>query len=118
MYKLLALSLFLLVCCGRPLPTLDSINLEKWKQDKNGCLGYRAESIDRLNAQKEKLRGLSQDEIVQLLGRPDQNELYKRNQKFFFYALSPGKTCGTDSVSKKLSLRFNAMGLAKEVIIE
>lgn len=71
-----------------------------------------------LTKQKDKLKGLSQGDIVELLGRPDQNELYKRNQKFFYYLLTPGKECGSDSVAHRLSLRFNAMGFAKEVLVE
>ena len=59
-------------------------------------------------------------QIVKLLGRPDQNELSTRNQKFFYYFLEPAPACGTatDSLSARLSIRFNAVGLAKEVAIE
>jgi hypothetical protein len=118
MNKLAILSFFLLISCGNPLPHLENIDMEKWRLDKNGCSGIRMHSSQSLNSQKEKLRGLTQNEIVELLGRPDQNELYKRNQKFFFYHLSRGKECGVDSISLKLSIRFNAIGLAKEVMIE
>ncbi|MFM8911909.1 MAG: hypothetical protein ACKOE6_03170 [Flammeovirgaceae bacterium] len=118
MNKPSSLLLFLLVACGSPLPQLDGIDLEKWRTDKNGCQGERLRYLAPLQTQREKLKGLSQDEVVELLGRPDKNELYKRNQKFFFYSLSPGKECGTDSSHQQLSIRFNAMGLAKEVVIE
>ena len=74
--------------------------------------------MNALLRQKDKLKGLSQDDIVEVLGKPDQNELYKRNQKFFYYLLSPGKACGSDSTAHRLSLRFNAMGFAKEVLVE
>jgi hypothetical protein len=116
--RLFTLVFFALMACGKPLPTFDNLNLEKWKDDKNGCLGERALNLKSLESQKDKLKGLSQDDIVKLLGRPDQNELYKRNQKFFHYLLTPGKECGKDSTSLKLSLRFNAMGFAKEVVVE
>ncbi len=64
--------------------------------------------------------------IVSLLGNPDQNELYKRNQKFYTYFLQPGPGCAAanaapgdrDAAPKKLVIRFNAMGLAKEIIVE
>ena len=78
----------------------------------------RLKSIESLIRQKDKIKGLSQDDVVKLLGRPDQNELYKRNQKFFYYFLSPGKNCSLDSAGQRLSLRFNAMGFAKEVVVE
>jgi outer membrane protein assembly factor BamE (lipoprotein component of BamABCDE complex) len=57
-------------------------------------------------------------QIIALLGRPDQNELYSRNQKFYYYSLEPGKVCGMNSESKRLSVRFNATGRAKEIELE
>ncbi len=71
-------------------------------------------------AQQDKLLALEELQIVELLGKPDQNELYKRNQKFFYYYLQPSRECNPgDTLSpKRLSIRFNAMGLAKEVAIE
>lgn len=72
-----------------------------------------------LAAEIPKLKGLAEMDIIRLLGRPDQNELYKRNQKFYSYFISPGPPClTTDSASHKLVLRFNAMGYAQLVSIE
>ena len=113
-----ALFLIFLSACGKPLPSLDGIDLKAWKEDKNGCLNNRSQSIEMLIKQKEKLKSLDQTEMIQLLGRPDRNELYKRNQKFFYYFLEPGVACGVDKEPRKLSIRFNAVELAKEVIIE
>lgn len=117
------LSLYLLlvslVCaCERPLPTLEGIDLSQWKNDKNGCAGQRVPMIQSLQEQKNKLQGLTEMQIIGLLGRPDQNELYSRNQKFYYYSLEPGKACGKDSESKRLSVRFNATGRAKEIELE
>ena len=59
---------------------------------------------------------MSEMEIVELMGRPDQTELLKRNQKFFTYFITGGPGCAVaDSVVTLLTIRFNAMGLAKEV---
>jgi outer membrane protein assembly factor BamE (lipoprotein component of BamABCDE complex) len=109
---------FIAASCGKSLPTIDKIDLEKWRSDKWGCAKDRQQGLLVLTEQKEKLKGLSQDDIVKLLGRPDKNELYKRNQKFFYYYLTPGEKCGIDTATQRLSLRFNAMGFAKEVLIE
>jgi hypothetical protein len=109
---------FIFFACGKPLPTFENLDIAKWKEDKAACGKVRLETMEELTRQKDKLKGLSQDNIVELLGRPDQNELYKRNQKFFYYLLSPGKECGSDSTAHRLSLRFNAMGFAKEVLVE
>ena len=115
----LYLFLIVLVCaCERPLPTLEGIDLSQWKNDKNGCAGKRAPMIQPLQEQKNKLQGLTEMQIIALLGRPDQNELYSRNQKFYYYSLEPGKACGMNSESKRLSVRFNATGRAKEIELE
>jgi outer membrane protein assembly factor BamE (lipoprotein component of BamABCDE complex) len=121
MYKLhkLFVLVFFLTACGKSLPTLDQVDLNEWKSDKNGCDYKRVGMIEAIRTQREKLQGLEELQIVALLGKPDQNELFKRNQKFFYYYLQPGKPCGNDSIPPlKLSIRFNAMGLAKEVMVE
>ena len=121
MQKLVLFSLFfsLLLSCGKPLPTLDEIDLEKWKEDKAGCTMVRQTFINQLDQQREKIKSLSESEVVELLGRPDKNELLKRNQKFFYYYLEPSPTCPQGNLEfKKLMIRFNAIGLAKEVSIE
>jgi len=115
--KIIFLFAVLLVACGKPLPTLDGIDLKQWKEDRNGCNHFREKVIEKLVPQKDKLLGLSEDDVIGLFGRPDQNELYKRNEKFFKYFLEPGPSCGKDSSDVILSIRFNSVGLAKETAI-
>ncbi|HWA35013.1 MAG TPA: hypothetical protein VG737_12820 [Cyclobacteriaceae bacterium] len=113
---LLALTLY---SCGKDLPTLEGIDAEKWKSDKNACLGNRNRMQPAIQAEMVKLKGLKEMDIVSLLGRPDANELYKRNQKFYYYYLSPGPACpARDSTTHRLVLRFNAMGYAQLVSID
>lgn len=117
----LLLLAFIFSSCGKSLPTLDGIDLQSWKEDKNGCMGKRSSMQESIIAQHSKLLALEELQIVELLGKPDQNELYKRNQKFFYYYLQSAKECNAgDStlIPKRLSIRFNAMGLAKEVRVE
>lgn len=121
MQKLVWFSLFFsfLLSCGKPLPNLENMDIEKWKVDKAGCTLVRKSLIEQLDQQREKIKSLSESEVVELLGRPDKNELLKRNQKFFYYFLEPGPTCPNGNPEfKKLMIRFNAIGLAKEVSIE
>lgn len=113
--------LFLILSgCGRELPTLNNLDLEQWEKDKNACGSYRTENLAAIQSQKEKLLALKEMQIVNLIGRPDRNELYKRNQKFFYYYLKPAPECANyDSENTaRLAIRFNAMGLAKEIMIE
>ena len=74
-----------------------------------------------LRSQSQKLLALSEQEIISLLGKPDENELFKRNQKFYYYFLEPSNACNLTSREndpEKLVIRFNAIGLAKEVSVE
>ncbi|HEY0743019.1 MAG TPA: hypothetical protein VGD40_16230 [Chryseosolibacter sp.] len=105
--------------CSNDLPTLNGIDIQQWKEDKNGCEGKRFPMASHLKIEKDKLLTLNEKEIIKVLGRPDRNELFKRNQKFYYYFLQPAPECnlGNDN-AQKLVVRFNAMGLAKEVVIE
>lgn len=120
MQKLLLLSVILLVIsCGKVSPTFEGIDLSQWKEDKFGCKGVRLAARDQFVQQQEKLKGLTEAEIIALLGRPDHNELYKRNQKFYHYFIASQEKCPeTKSATLKMTLRFNAMGRAKEVAFE
>lgn len=112
--------LLVLVSCGKSLPTLQNIDLSSWVQDKNACNGQRTKMLIEFQNQKDKLLGLSEAQIIELLGRPDNNELYKRNQKFYYYFLEPAPHCNSRALNEasRLVVRFSAMGIAKEVSIE
>ncbi len=119
---LLRASLLLLFCltgCGKDLPALEGVDTDKWKSDKNACHGERRTMEDAMRLEMVKLKGLAEMDVVKLLGRPDANELYKRNQKFYYYFISPAPPCASrDSITQRLVLRFNAMGYAQSVSIE
>jgi outer membrane protein assembly factor BamE (lipoprotein component of BamABCDE complex) len=95
------------------------IDRDKWVADYEGCAGYRSDVYETIIREKENLLGLSTQKILDLLGNPNKNELYKRNQKFFVYRLSQGNSCGTQKSKEDLFLifRFNAMGLANEIYL-
>jgi len=115
----LLFSLFLW-SCGKPLPDLPGIDKGAWAADKGACSGSRTGMMDAVRSNTDKLLALSEVDLVTLLGRPDEEELYKRNQKFYYYYLQPAPTCGNTAGSSALRLvvRFNAVGLAKEVTVE
>ena len=109
----------LVISCGKPSPELKNIDLVRWQSDPNGCAGVRVQMIEAWQTEKKNLLGLNEMEIVDVLGKPDQQELYKRNQKFYRYFLQPGPACSSpENNPKKLIIRFNAVGLAKEISIE
>lgn len=73
-----------------------------------------------LQEQKDLLKGLNESAIINLLGKPDQNQLMERNQKHFSWYISPAANCNlqSDREPEKLIIRFNATGLAQEIGFE
>jgi hypothetical protein len=123
MLKFRSLSLllltFLFFSCGKDLPTLDGVDAMVWKNDKFGCEGKRFPMLDAIKKEKEKLLSLNEVQVTKVLGKPDRNELLKRNQKFFYYFIQPAPECKLGNEKPiKIELRFNAMGLVKEVVVE
>lgn len=117
-YLYLSIPIVLCLACGQAtdLPHIDEA---KWRVDNSGCNGYRAGHTDDIKKDKDLLKGMNQNEVIEILGKPDENELYTRNQKFFIYHLTPRGCNGTvdSSPGMYLSIRFNATGLAKEVVV-
>ena len=119
-HRLGIISLLFLFSCGKSLPSFEDIDLQAWKDDKQACQGTRSSMMKAMETQSKKLLALSEQEVIALLGKPDENELYKRNQKFYYYFVQPSATCTNAVIQnpKKLVIRFNAVGLAKEVSFE
>ena len=114
-----ALLIIAFASCNKSVD-IPGFNEDAWKHDRLGCEGIRYQMSNNLNNIKEQLKGLDLDEIESVLGKPDKIELGRRNQKYFIYAISPSQSCklSADTIeNKELSIRFNAIGLAYEVII-
>jgi hypothetical protein len=116
LYLLFAVLLF---SCRNTEIKLDDVDLEAWMNDPGGCRGLRIHAAEPLRRQREKLLRLNEMEVKHLLGKPDENELYVRGQKFYRYYLEPSAVC-TNATEDALSLviRFNAVGLSSEVYLE
>jgi len=115
----LSIIFLFVVACTASVPELDGFNAESWKTDRNACDGEREKLRANLLNQKDKLLGLSEMEMVEVLGKPDEQEIYKRSEKFFYYYLSPSSECENPAPSpERLAIRFNAVGLAKEISID
>ena len=107
--------------CRPKSPEFSGVDMVQWRSDRQACDGARMTTRDTFTTQRDKLLALSESEVVSALGTPDLQELSKRNQKFYYYYLEPHGECATADSTKKplrMALRFNAMGLAKEVRIE
>jgi len=112
--QLFPMAILLCMMACTEIPELENIDLQKWGNDKNGCEGNRIEAIDDLLAQKTKLKGLSQNEVIQLLGTADKHQLYERSQKFFIYYIEANENCEkyTGGYVKALYIRFNSLDQA------
>ncbi len=115
MKKLPALALLVVLTSCYQTLSLDGFDKERWKKPE--CTTYRLESADLLIQNEALLLSATQNEIESLLGKAEEHELYERNQKFFHYRLTPPDSCGSYSTKKYLTVRFNAIGRANEVLL-
>jgi hypothetical protein len=113
-------ALLFFASCSAPIK-IDSFESEKWISDPSGCKAHRMDLIRSLEAQKDKLIDAKEAEIVKLLGKPDEKELYNRGQWFYTYYLDNGPKCENGNPNrqeaKRISLRFSALGKVSEIII-
>lgn len=109
----------LLVSCGSKPIQLKNFDKEGWVNDKDGCSGARKSIVGTIIDQKDLLMAKEQEQITELLGKPDRHELYKRSQYFLVYSIEPGSSCPDFIADKKvanLSIRFNALGRVNEIV--
>lgn len=111
--------LFSVVGCTSSLDIPD-FDEKTWVLDKNGCNEHRINMVEPLTASLEMIKGLSESEVLGLLGNPDMNELYTRNQKFYIYHITPSLECGVTGQTSQLFLeiRFSATNRAREVMVK
>ncbi|MDQ3534392.1 MAG: hypothetical protein M3421_02060 [Bacteroidota bacterium] len=121
MLKLILLIIYisLLVSCREKL-IIEGFDLQAWKDDKLGCKGVRDQLVPILLEQRDSIVGLSEAEILKALGRPDFQELSRRNQKFYYYHVLPGQQCEgglSGETNQTLQIRFNSVGYTNEIIM-
>ena len=95
-----------------------TLDLTKWQSDRGGCQGVRTNQIVQLKASEESIKGLTQNEVAEVMGKPDRQQLADRNQKFFVYFLEKGAHCEDIkqvSEARSVAFRFSALGLVTEI---
>ncbi|KYG81252.1 hypothetical protein AWW67_07805 [Roseivirga seohaensis] len=114
---ILSFSLLITACTKKAeVGDFDSV---KWIGDQNGCLNQRSEMVQDLIKIKPKLLALYHKSIIEVLGKPDAEELYERSQTYYWYYIDPSPKCDQPSENpRKLSIRFTAMGIANEIDIK
>jgi len=97
-----------------------SFDNDSWKSDNYGCEKKRIKLYKEIIGYQDEILGLTNKQIIRILGKPERNELYSRNQKFFVYHISPASRCDHTDHGETLFLfiRFNAVGLSQEVFVQ
>ena len=113
-------SVIIFSSCTRSIE-IEGFSSKEWKSDRNGCKNIRQDDAKLILESKDKVLGQTEHAILKLMGRPDKNELYTRQQKFYIYYIDPGPLCdetmSTMDSARYLSIRFNATGVVNEVFI-
>jgi outer membrane protein assembly factor BamE (lipoprotein component of BamABCDE complex) len=112
LFLILILFFFLITSCSSA-PEIEGFDPVSWKSDLKGCEGIRASMVENASLE-ENLIGISESDVVLLMGKPDENNLYKRNQKFYVYYLGP---CEEGTEAPYLQLRFSATNVTREAMV-
>jgi hypothetical protein len=110
---------FALLCACSDSKTFVNFDHQLWQQDKMACQGIRPKLAADFENIRRELLGYTQEDIIDLLGKPDLQLLSERTQKFYVYFMEKGSQCEGNSENSKartVSVRFNAMGLASEIV--
>ena len=117
MNRLVIVTIISLFSCNTEL-LFDGFDSAKWKEDALGCNMVRVNLTDEIISRKAELFGLSENEISSIFGKPNRHELYSRNKKAYVYFIEGGPDCKEPLENpNKLVIRFNGVGLSKEVVL-
>lgn len=123
LYSLLLFGVLMLEACHpeQSEQLRKAFDLAKWQADRGGCKGIRTTMINQVKAAELLIKGLTQNEIADLMGKPDRQQLAERNQKFYVYFLENGEHCQNAKQvtnARSVAFRFSAIGLVTEVTFQ
>lgn len=95
--------------------SLKKFNKWTWKADYNGCDGNREVQMQYLGEIKQELVGISEVQLLDILGRPNKHELDERKRKRYVYYFMVGKQCimSTASGTRALVVELDALNRVK-----
>lgn len=108
--------IILLLTSCYSVPEIDGFDKEEWLADFESCEDTKLALARTIIAHQELILGEGQAEVKALLGQPSEHELYRRNQKFFYYNLTPTQD-SCEITGQRLSIRFDALDRVKELMI-
>jgi hypothetical protein len=103
-------------------PKIEGMEYSLWKSDVYGCNSNREYLIHFIISNKEKFLRYNQNQMIDILGKPENQTLYNRGQTFFYYYIKYHPSCGeknalSDSEQIKLEIRFDALNRSKEIYV-
>ncbi|MBF8962187.1 hypothetical protein I0P70_02920 [Pontibacter sp. FD36] len=116
-YYFYTLLLMLLLGCADPT-RIEGFDSDKWQQDKRGCQGQRSTMVKEFDGIRRELYGRPEEEVKDILGKPDAEQLMRRGQRVFIYYFEPGSHCSERnklSEANRAEVRFNALSKVSEI---
>ncbi len=116
------ISLFFLFSCSTNLPEIEGMDYEAWVTDKYGCSGKRIELVSLIDLNSEKFLRYNQNEMIDILGRPENQTLFTRSQTIFYYYIRHNPNCTSQETMQeddqvKLEIRFDALNRSKSLYV-
>jgi outer membrane protein assembly factor BamE (lipoprotein component of BamABCDE complex) len=107
--SILLISILLFTSCNKEID-LKNFNKETWVRDFNGCDGSREVQYGYLEQLKAEFVGMRESQLLEILGKPNKQELAERGKKTYFYYILPGKQClFRKNETKLLVVDFDAL---------
>ena len=116
-YTLYTLLLISLMGCADPA-SISGFDSGKWKMDKKGCQGQRNTMVKDFETIRRDLYGRPEEDVKDILGKPDAEQLMRRGQRVFIYYFEPGTHCNEKnklSEANRAEVRFNALSKVSEI---
>ncbi len=107
----------LLAACSEP-DRIEGFDSDSWKSDKYGCSNVRQGMQTDFERVRKELYKKEEAQIIDILGRPDGEQLMARGQRIFYYYLEEGSQCDQKnnlSEANRAEVRFNALNRVSEV---
>ena len=107
---------------NKKAPEIKGMNYSLWKNDKYGCKSDRENLVDLIISNRDKFLKYNQNQIINILGKPENQTLYERGQKFFYYYVKYHPECDKKNALPeeeqiKLEIRFDALNRSKEIFV-
>ena len=78
--------------CSTKLPEIEGMNYDAWVTDKYGCRGERMDLVSLIDINQDKFLRYNQNEIIDILGRPENQTLFTRSPVSYTHLTLPTRS--------------------------